>query len=244
MFIAYDENQKRISIENAYKKETYYCPVCSEKLRIKAASSANIRTHFAHIRKCTDDYSPDMSEWHYNWQLMFPEECREIPLEKDGEKHRADILINNTVIEFQHSPIKSDEINRRNEFYTSLGYNMVWVFDANDKIRNIFDDSSIDPCICGYDTLCWKRKTPHFKVKMSSKIKFFLQYKTEVSNKNYKGIKFDILILLTELSENYLSFHPTGNQYITPANFLKEFGGFASDDTMSISEILSNSKNK
>ena len=48
----------------------------------------------------------------------------------------ADVLINGYVIEFQHSPISRDEIKERNEFYTNCGYKVIWVFDANDKIKN------------------------------------------------------------------------------------------------------------
>jgi len=74
-----------------------------------------------------------MSDWHIGWQERFPEECREITLESNGNKHRADVLIDKTVLEFQHSHLSSDEFNDRNEFYTSLGYHVVWVFDFSEE---------------------------------------------------------------------------------------------------------------
>lgn len=80
-----------------------------------------------------------MSEWHLEWQERFPEENREIVLENNGEKHRADVLINNTVIEFQHSSLSSYEFDRRNQFYLSLGYNVIWIFD----VANLYDTGSI-----------------------------------------------------------------------------------------------------
>lgn len=48
-------------------------------------------------------------------------------------KHRADVLINNYVIEFQHSPISREEFNARNWFYSYCGYKIIWVFDMSDK---------------------------------------------------------------------------------------------------------------
>ena len=74
-----------------------------------------------------------MSEWHLDWQSRFPEDCREVVMTKDGVKHRADVFINNKVIEFQHSSMSSDEFWDRNEFYTGLGYDVIWVFDLQDK---------------------------------------------------------------------------------------------------------------
>ena len=44
--------------------------------------------------------------------------------------------MNNTVIEFQHSPIAAEEIAERNRFYTECGHKVVWVFDAEGKIKN------------------------------------------------------------------------------------------------------------
>lgn len=59
---------------------------------------------------------------------------RELYIEQsDGEmieiQHRADVLINGYVIEFQHSPISALEFNRRNAFYTFAGYKVIWIFD-------------------------------------------------------------------------------------------------------------------
>ncbi|MBQ4272258.1 MAG: hypothetical protein IJB95_01195, partial [Clostridia bacterium] len=141
MFIAYDESKKRVDINDADKSKQYYCPICGEKLIIKAKDSLAVKRHFAHKKgaECLDTWQHDMSEWHYNWQCQFPEEYREVVVEKDEKKHRADVLINGYVIEFQHSPISRVEIKERNEFYTNCGYKVIWVFDANDKIKNTFN---------------------------------------------------------------------------------------------------------
>lgn len=239
MFIALDKNKERITIENVDKNSEYYCPICGERLIIRAIDSVAVKTHFAHKRgyKCPDDFSHDMSEWHLNWQKQFPEQYREVIIEKNGIKHRADICINNTVIEFQHSPITSEEISKRNDFYLSCGHNVVWVFDADDQIKNWLD-GSIDPMQCESGDLCWKRAKQQFTKKMSPSVKVFLNYKSFVSNKLYQNQKFDIMILLTDLQPKYFSFYKTYPCYIQPSNFLKEYGVNNNDETLTITEIL------
>ena len=200
MFIALDDYGNRISIENATKDNQYFCPICGELLTIRATDSLAVRTHFAHKRGtiCYDDWTHDMSEWHLSWQRRFPEEYREVVIEKNGIKHRADICINNTVIEFQHSPITGEEIAKRNNFYLYCGYQIVWVFDATDKIKNWIEDS-IDPMKCRDDDLCWKRAKQQFAIKMPPQVTIYLQYKTCISNPQYANQEFDIMLLLTKI---------------------------------------------
>ena len=135
MFRALTKQGEYINSAAACQNGSYFCPVCGQPLQLKASSSKCIRPHFAHLPKhpCTDTWEYDMSEWHLSWQEKFPEECREVVMEKDGEKHRADILIHNTVIEFQHSPIKLKEFQARNQFYLGCGKKLIWIFDISDK---------------------------------------------------------------------------------------------------------------
>lgn len=135
MLRAIDEQGNFVNASDADRNGLYYCPTCHQPLKVKAKSSKCIRTHFAHKPEhpCTDSWEYDMSEWHYSWQEKFPEECREVVLEKDGIKHRADILINNTVIEFQHSPISSEDFQERNRFYLGCEKKLIWIFDISDK---------------------------------------------------------------------------------------------------------------
>lgn len=74
-----------------------------------------------------------MSDWHYDWQNQFPVDNQEVVFKLDNKIHRADVFINDTVLEFQHSPISEDEFNDRNSFYNNLGYKVVWIFDAVEK---------------------------------------------------------------------------------------------------------------
>ena len=232
MFIALDKNNNRITIDNIDNISQYFCPICGEQLTIKAKNSELVNKHFAHIPGtiCYDDFSHDMSEWHYNWQKQFPEQYREVVIEHNGEKHRADICINNTVIEFQHSPISSEEINKRNNFYLSCGYNMIWVFDADEQIKH-WNNESIDPMNCEENELCWRIKKKQFDLANFNNICVFLQYKIPER-------KLDNLILLTELTSKKLRYRKTNPNYILPENFLKQYGGICSDNVLSISDIL------
>lgn len=242
MFIALNEDGERVSIENAQKYNQYFCPICGEPLTIRATDSLAVKAHFAHRRGtiCYDDWTHDMSEWHLSWQMQFPEQFREVVIENDGIKHRADICINNIVIEFQHSPITSEEIAKRNNFYLSCGYQVVWVFDATDKIKNWIEDT-IDPMKCREDALCWKRAKQQFAIQMPPQVTIYLQYKTCVSNPQYANQEFDIMLLLNKISPKYFTFYKTFPFYISPNNFLKQYG-IPLDNVLSITDIINQTK--
>lgn len=139
MFIAIDENENRIVADGAKKNTRYFCPVCKSEVCLRDGG-INV-AHFAHLSfKNCDDFTSDMSEWHRIWQSMFPLKNREHILRDENEIHRADVCCYGTVIEFQHSSITSEEFWRRNDFYTRLGYKVVWIFDVID-IFNGYDDS-------------------------------------------------------------------------------------------------------
>lgn len=243
MYVAIDSNKDRIQIENASSNTEYFCPICGERLIIKAIDSKSIRKHFAHkSKKDCDDFSHDMSDWHYNWQCCFPEETREIVLENNGVKHRADILINDTIIEFQHCPITADEIKKRNEFYLSCGYNMVWVFDADGKIKNDYGNSnSINPLECGTNDLVWKRERSQFYDPMPNNVIVFLDYKINIKTKDKEYNNIDNLIMLKNVDRKFIDFYETKPNLIFHSNFIKQFG-VNIDNVLSISDILSINK--
>ncbi len=225
MFTALTKDNKRISIEDAAPGEEYLCPVCRNLVVVKAAKSNNIRTHFAHKKntRCLDDWKHDMSDWHFEWQSKFPIENREVIVEKDGVVHRADILINDTVIEFQHSPISGDEFEARNNFYNSCGYHVVWLFDAADKMK-------IDDCF----GLVWKRQTTLFSSMKTSIDGLFLQ--------NYLPEKPDLLCV-SKVDSKEVLYHKTAYP-IMPENFLKEFGGIQDENVLSIQTIFEITKRR
>ena len=137
MLRAFDKFKNLVHIDDADKNEYYSCPICNQRLK---QNRGQIRIpHFSHIGKisnrsadyapCTDRWHYCKSEWHLEWQKRFPINCQEVVVSNGKEKHFADVLINNTVIEFQHSPISIVEFYERNDFYNECGYKVVWVFD-------------------------------------------------------------------------------------------------------------------
>lgn len=134
MFFATDESGMRIPAYLADSSKEYRCSVCKNKVRLRAGE---INTpHFAHIaNQCEDSWHYDMSQWHLDMQSRFREENREVVLSRNGEKHRADVCKDGVVVEFQHSPISAEEFCARNDFYTSLGFRVAWVFDVSEAYR-------------------------------------------------------------------------------------------------------------
>lgn len=141
MKIALDINKNRISAEDARRDAEYVCPICGGKVILK---QGKINTpHFAHVATdCEDTWNYDMSEWHYSMQECFDVTQREVIVKHNGQVHRADVLSGNKIIEFQHSPISYDEISERNEFYSSAGYQIAWVFDVQEQ----YDSGAISCC--------------------------------------------------------------------------------------------------
>lgn len=131
MQVALDKNGKRHYADKASKENEYFCPICKEAVILRQGE-INVE-HFAHkAHDCRDTWSHDMSEWHYRMQSKFPKEQREVIVEHNGVIHRADVLCDDKVIEFQHSPISAKEIRERTEFYNSAGYKVAWVFDVDE----------------------------------------------------------------------------------------------------------------
>lgn len=134
MLFALDKDGNRVYIESTHVKYDYFCPECGEKLVLRKGDIR--RHHFAHHShtNCTDTWHYDMSAWHIAWQDRFPQEQQEIIKNVDGNKHRADVLIEKAkiVLEFQHSALSAEEFVERNAFYNGLGYKVIWIFDVAD----------------------------------------------------------------------------------------------------------------
>lgn len=247
MFIAKDKEGNKIAIEEAVRGGEYFCPICGGAVIVKAKNSEAVREHFAHKNKTEcDSWNYDMSDWHRAWQNYFPKECQEVVVQKDGIKHRADVLINNTVIEFQHSPIAAEEIAERNRFYTECGHKVVWVFDAEGKIKNKNAAvDTIDPILCAETDLCWKRPKREFSIKTPENVTIYLQYRTSISNPQYAGQEFDILLEIKSVDSRQIVFYKTfcefsgtnRGYYIISFNFLKEYGVLIAENIPSITEI-------
>ncbi len=194
MQFANNEIGKRVHIGESKDNSQYFCPYCSAPM-IPRRGSVNI-PHFAHVknRLCSDNWKyEEMSEWHLSWQAAYPVENREVALLNEFGKHRADILVNDTVIEFQHSPLSSKEFKERNDFYVNCGYRVIWVFDVRENYQKTltFDNSA--------DLYQWKyppKTLTGFNLFSKVQVYFHLKDATEED---------DVIIRLTSFSEGDLS---------------------------------------
>ncbi len=103
------------------------CAFCQSEM-IAKCGPVRIR-HWAHKSNAScDHWWENETEWHRIWKNRFPVEWQEI-IHKDtaGERHIADIKTDKEfVIEFQHSAIKSSEVQSREAFYK----NMAWIVNG------------------------------------------------------------------------------------------------------------------
>lgn len=138
MYIALDVNNQRTHINNAISRGEYFCPCCNAPLVVKKGDI--IRHHFAHMPKhnCRDSWHReyDISKWHYDWQKLYPEDNQEIQIDLGYIIHRADVMIDRTVVEFQHSSISAEKFANRNNFYFNLDYKVIWLFDFTSECEN------------------------------------------------------------------------------------------------------------
>ena len=108
------------------------CSICKSEVIPKCGS---IKVwHWSHkSNKECDWWSEEETIWHKNWKNNFPKECQEIILiGKECEKHRADIKINNLIIELQNSPLSSEDILKREDFYNKTVGNMIWLLNGKE----------------------------------------------------------------------------------------------------------------
>jgi len=101
------------------------CPECNDDVVPKCGRI--MVWHWAHTSNNSCDNWGEEGKWHSEWKLLLPPERTEYIIERGGEKHRADYYSPKGItVEFQHSSIKPEEIEKRESFY---GPNMIWVFD-------------------------------------------------------------------------------------------------------------------
>ena len=135
MFFANDEHGNRVDINSASRDKKYFCPACGAMLVLRKGKI--VTHHFSHksVKICDPWYTNKMSAWHLEMQSRFPPDCREVIIknEEDTEYHIADVQINANgkkyVFEFQRSQISRNEFELRSQYYLSLGFTLIWVFD-------------------------------------------------------------------------------------------------------------------
>lgn len=138
LLFALDYNDNRVHIDDTHSNQEYYCPYCGAPLITR---KGDIRQHhFAHKQNfiCSDSwersrsYSYDISPWHFEWQSHFPKDNQEVKLSLGDTTHRADVMIDRTVVEFQNSLMSVQAFDDRNNFYYNLGDKVIWLFNLTD----------------------------------------------------------------------------------------------------------------
>ncbi len=166
---AYNKEHVRIHISEAESGgKGYACPYCGSAM---IAKKGKIKVHhFSHASKADcDPWYRNKGDWHIHMQDMFPKECQEVVIEKNGVRHIADVCLDTSfknggklIIEFQHSSMSYEEFLERSTFYKQDGNELVWVFDLTERmIEKHTQRLDMSGCedIIKYD---WKRPASTF----------------------------------------------------------------------------------
>lgn len=135
MYFANSSTGIRTYIDDARKSERYFCPICNQEM-VQKRGKINAH-HFSHTTSVgCDKWYTEKSVWHSSWQARFPEASRECKLGSGNNYHIADVLYNNIVIEFQHSPMSVEEFHLRSKFYSHHCKKLVWIVDCERDYSN------------------------------------------------------------------------------------------------------------
>lgn len=216
MLFACDYNDYLVHIDETHSNQEYYCPSCGAPLITRKGQQIRC---FAHkpSRPCLDSWershSYDVSLWHKEWQSLFPRENQEVKLTLGDTKHRADVLIDRTVVEFQRSIMPVQSFDDRNNFYFNLGYKVIWLFDLSDLCEKgqLSFESNADGLV-----FTWKNPKKSFNNYdiQSGCIDLFFQLNSDMSR---------CIVLVTNVSPyGFESFQTTN--FMSQADFLTYVG--------------------
>lgn len=128
MLLALSASDSKTRIRPEFSGQRAFCPVCGSEV---VARCGRVNAwHWAHLSttEC-DSWHESETEWHRQWKAEFPEANQEIVHfdSTTGEKHIADVKLDSgLVLEFQHSPISTEELASRCNFYK----NILWIVDS------------------------------------------------------------------------------------------------------------------
>lgn len=109
------------------------CPVCDQAVIARCGTIREPHWSHKNLSECDHWWEPE-TDWHRAWKSQFPKEWHEyLHRAPDGEKHIADVKTpQGWAIEFQHSHIKPEERQSRDDFYSPL----VWVVDGKTRTKD------------------------------------------------------------------------------------------------------------
>jgi hypothetical protein len=135
-------NGKKIYVEEYIKNieslKRFGPPTCDLKHELVLADGKIVRPYFRHKFR-GDCKGYPMSAWHAEWQSNF--ETTEFSFSRKNsdqiKSRRADAYLPNfnTIVEFQHSEMKKEEVDARKNDYGEYKMNIVWIIDGNSGIR-------------------------------------------------------------------------------------------------------------
>ncbi|TDW52091.1 competence protein CoiA-like protein [Flavobacterium sp. 270] len=124
----------------AYSGQRAVCDFCKKEVIGKCGEIYIWHWQHVHNADC-DLWKEGETEWHRVWKNKFPVDWQETIIEKNNEKHIADIFTpNGIVIEFQNSMISSSTIVEREKFYEK----MIWVINAQTFKDNLITENKSD----------------------------------------------------------------------------------------------------
>lgn len=138
--------------------------ICAYCLSETVAHCGSVKIwHWKHkSKKKCDSWWENETAWHREWKNHFLKEWQEITHfdSEKSEKHIADIRTDKEfIIEFQHSPIKPEEMESRETFYKD----MVWVVNGTRLLGDLkrFDKGLNDKMsglsVKDFDSPIWKQ---------------------------------------------------------------------------------------
>jgi len=117
---------KNKDLQNEIRNKNKFI-VCKEKHELIKYESHIKKSHFKH-KNNNPDPNP-MTDWHKEWQSHFKQ--KEIPI----GNNIADVLMDDRIIEFQHSYISSEDVEERYNNAINNKKTLNWVIDCNDTIE-------------------------------------------------------------------------------------------------------------
>lgn len=109
--------------------------VCKNNHELIKYKSEIRKSHFRH-KNSDDTGGQPMTEWHANWQSYFKNTEVNFPRLLNGIKNRrADVVIGDYVLEFQHSMISKNEVENRCKDYMLHNKKIYWIINCNGSVK-------------------------------------------------------------------------------------------------------------
>lgn len=133
MRYANTKTEHHICADQAVRGEAYLCPVCGGDLNLHKGQV--ITAYFAHKRNCPclDHWTYTDSPWKARMLALFKPENQEVVVIHDAQRHRADALLDDTVLLFTEGDITKKTFQERTAFFRNAGKDVVWVMNAHEQ---------------------------------------------------------------------------------------------------------------